>query len=98
MELIPASIRAAIDQLAAKESVSIERKNKRLTIDLASQIKSIEFIDNKLNLSLAASETATLRPSDVLDLLGFDDWIEKGCLITRVQVHLQRETDDIDPI
>ena len=71
--------------------------NKPVTIDVAAQIESIEICDTELQLTLAASETATLRPSDVLDLLGFDDWIERGSLITRVKVHLQKEYDGSDP-
>ena len=88
-----ASIDSAIDELKTKTTVTIERKKKMVTIDVASQIESIEWCDNEIQLTLAASETATLRPSDVLDLLGFDDWIERGSLITRVRVHLQREFD-----
>jgi radical SAM-linked protein len=89
--LDPAAIVSAIDQLYANPTVQIERKGKPVTIDVAAQIESIEHCDKELKLTLAASETATLRPSDVLDLLGFDDWIERGSLITRVRVHLQKE-------
>lgn len=90
----PATIVSAIDQLKANPTVQIERKGKPVTIDIAAQIESIEHCDKELQLTLAASETATLRPSDVLDLLGFDDWIERGSLITRVRVHLQKEFND----
>lgn len=92
-----ATIQAAIDTLTAKTTVEIQRKNKPVTIDVAEQIESIEIRDTELQLTLAASETATLRPSDVLDLLGFDDWIERGSLITRVKVHLQKEYDKSYP-
>ena len=46
---------------------------------------------------LAASEAATLRPHDVLDLLGFSDWVEQGSLITRTHVHLQQDIKSSDP-
>jgi radical SAM-linked protein len=85
------SILAAIESLKSKTSVTLERKKGAVTIDVASQIESIELCDSEIQLTLAASEKATLRPSDVLDLLGFDDWIQRGSLITRVRVHLQRE-------
>ena len=87
------SILAAIKDLKTKTNVTLERKKKDVPIDVAAQVESIEFCENELRMTLAASEQATLRPSDVLDLLGFDDWIERGSLITRVQVHLQREFD-----
>jgi len=92
-----ATIKAAIETLRAKATVEIQRKNKPVTIDVAAQIESIEICDEDLQLTLAASEKATLRPSDVLDLLGFDDWIERGSLITRVKVHLQKEYDSSNP-
>ena len=90
----PASIQSAIAALNKKTTATLERKQKAVTIDLGSQIESIELCDQEIQLTLAASETATLRPSDVLDLLGFTDWIERGSLITRVRVHLQREFND----
>lgn len=87
------SVQVAIEQLKTKSQVTLQRKNSNLTIDLAAQVESIEHREHELRLTLAASEQATLRPSDVLDLLGFDDWIERGALITRVKVHLQKEFD-----
>jgi len=91
-------IEAALVNLKQMGKVSLKRIKKTVTIDVAPQIESIELGNNDLGnkeirLTLAASETATLRPSDVLDLLGFDHWIERGSLITRVRVHLQREFD-----
>lgn len=92
-----ASVQQAIDDLQTKTTVTLHRKKGAVAIDVASQIESIELRDGEIQLTLAASETATLRPSDVLDLLGFDDWIARGSLITRVQVHLQRELKDKPP-
>ncbi len=87
------SIQSAIEQLTTTAKVTLQRKKSNVIIDLAAQVESIAFCDNELRLTLAASEQATLRPSDVLDLLGFDDWIGRGSLITRVKVHLQKEID-----
>jgi len=99
-------IESALVNLKQMGKVSIKRIKKTVTIDVGPQIESIELCDKDLGdknlgnkeirLTLAASETATLRPSDVLDLLGFDDWIERGSLITRVRVHLQRELENSD--
>ena len=90
----PQTIRQAIDRLMSQSTVSINRKNKAMTVQVADQIASLGASRCELHLSLAASESATLRPSDVLDLLGFGDWIENGSLITRVRVALQRELDE----
>lgn len=91
------AITAAIDLLKSQQTVSVERKKKTMTVKVADQILNLEVRNQQLHLSLSASESASLRPADVLDLLGFSDWIEKGSLITRVRVALQREFQSDDP-
>ncbi|QDT13361.1 hypothetical protein K239x_53790 [Planctomycetes bacterium K23_9] len=86
----------AIKQLKAKDSVSFERKNKTVTVD-TSQIPKIEIHGDELRLSLAASQSASLRPGDVLDLIDASDWIEKGSVISRTRVVLQKEFESSDP-
>lgn len=90
------SICRAIEQLMSQPTVAVERKNKTLTFELASQISSLQLVGRELRLSLLASDAATLRPTDVLALLGFADWIEKGALITRQRVRLSREFEPQD--
>ena len=93
----PAAIGESIGKLLSTPSVSIERKKKTITIDVGSHIELLEHCGNEIRLALSASDTASLRPADVLDLLGFGDWIEKGALITRTRVALQHEPDSNDP-
>jgi radical SAM-linked protein len=93
----PQGIRSAIEQLLAQRTVSVQRKNKTLTVDVASQIPSLELHDAEMHLSLAASQAASLRPTDVLNLLGLGDWIENGSLITRVRVALECDLETEDP-
>lgn len=90
-------IESAIEVLLAKESVSVERKKKTLTVKVAEQITKLELKGDVINLRLAASEAASLRPGDVLDLLGFGDWVELGTLIRRISVELKQEPDGCDP-
>lgn len=90
-------VEAAIAKLMATETVSVERKKKALTVRVQDQISSLQLVGDEVHLSLAASESATLKPSDVLNLLGFTDWIENGSLITRVQVVLAKEFESDDP-
>lgn len=92
------AIRRAIEQLMSQQTVSIERKNKTMTVEVAGQILNLNLCDQQLQLTLAASQSASLRPADVLDLMGFSDWIETGSLITRVRVTLQREFESDDPL
>ncbi len=84
-------VEKAIHELLARKTVSVERKNKTLTVEIALHVESIELHGDGLLLSLAASESASLRPTDVLDLLGFGDWVERGSLISRVRVVLEKE-------
>ncbi len=89
-------VRRRIDALLASESVTIQRKNKPLTIAVAEQILSLR-LDDQIELSLAASDAATLKPTDVLDLIGCADWVEHGSQITRTSVVLTREVETTDP-
>ena len=86
------AIQPAIDTLLRLDEVTIERKKKKPVVaNIATQIPVLQLGDDCLELSLAASESASLKPSDVLDLLGFGDWIENGALIARTRVKLSRE-------
>ncbi len=90
-------IESAIQTLLAKESVSVDRKKKTLTVNVAEQITQLRLNGDVIILQLAASQAASLRPGDVLDLLGFGDWIERGTLIRRISVELKQEPIGCDP-
>lgn len=90
-------VEMAISRLLETPQVSVARKKKTITFDTPTQILALRLGSDSLELILAASDAATLRPHDVLDLLGFDDWIENGSLITRTRVHLQQDIDSDDP-
>ncbi len=48
-------------------------------------------------MTLSASETASLRPGDVLESLEATQWIQQGALITRTKVQLMKEYETQDP-
>ncbi|QDV40299.1 hypothetical protein Enr13x_01050 [Stieleria neptunia] len=89
-------VRSDLEALLAKDTVTVNRKNKPVTFNVAEQILSLTFNDN-LELSMAASDAATLKPTDVLDLIGCSDWIAHGSHITRTDVVLKREFPTTDP-
>ncbi|MEM8669217.1 MAG: TIGR03936 family radical SAM-associated protein [Planctomycetota bacterium] len=93
-----ASVAVAIGQLMDRETVSIERKKKSVEIRLQDQISSLHYTDETLHLVMEASDAASLKPTDVLDLLGFNDWIENGASVVRTDVVLQRELESDDPL
>lgn len=90
------AVGAQIDTLLATPTVTIERKKKPMTVTVSDQILALQFTDH-IELSLAASDAATLKPTDVLDLIGCSDWIEHGSQITRTEVVLKREFETTDP-
>lgn len=87
----------AIAELKTKTTVSFERKNKTVTVDTVAQIPKIEIESGLLYLSLAASQSASLRPGDVLELIGVSQWIEDGSIISRTNVVLEKEYETEDP-
>ena len=95
-ELDVAAIQANIRSLLKQQKVTVQRKKKPLTVSVAEQIIALEF-DQTIRLSLAASDSATLKPIDVLDLIGCSDWISHGSQITRTEVVLKHEFETTDP-
>ncbi|MCO8123601.1 TIGR03936 family radical SAM-associated protein [Stieleria sp. TO1_6] len=89
-------IQSAIDELLNKQQVTVTRKDKPLTVNVSEQILRLRF-DHQIDLSLAASDAAILKPTDVLDLIGCSDWISNGSQITRTEVVLKREFETADP-
>ena len=90
------AINPSIDRLTTLETVSLERKKKTVTVRVQDQISNLSYDNERLNLTLEASDAASMKPTDVLDLLGFKDWIENGASIVRTDVVLQREFDSDD--
>ncbi len=88
---------AAIESLKQQETVSVQRKNKTVVAHVGAQIPRLEIASDSLLLSLVASDSASLRPADVLALLGADDWIERGAKIVRTRVVLRREYEPETP-
>ncbi len=86
----------SIQSLLAQESLTIARKNKTVSLRTDEQIVRLEIIQAAIALTLAAADTASMRVEDVLDLLGLNDWTDRGGRITRTRVQLEKEfeTDD----
>ena len=85
-----------IEKLLAQKTVSIARKKKTQKFDVPSNISSIEIEDQQLILTIANPDGAVLKPTDVLDLIGGQNWIEGGATITRIAVHLKKEYESDD--
>ena len=81
--------------MRSQDSVTVERKKKPLTVSVADNILALQF-DGQIRLTLAASDAATLKPTDVLDLIGCADWISHGSQIIRTEVVLKQEFETAD--
>ena len=97
-----ASVESAIKALLEQDTVTVERKKKPLTAKVSEQILSLTFSEREtlgdvIELTLAASDGATLKPTDVLDLIECSDWVAHGSQINRTEVVLQREFETTDP-
>ena len=90
-------LQTAIEQLKIQTAVPLVRKKKTTTVDVATQVLRLEVSQQQLQLSIAASDAASLRPGEVLELIGAGNWIEDGATITRTRVLLQKEypTEDL---
>ncbi|MDG2224229.1 MAG: TIGR03936 family radical SAM-associated protein [Rubripirellula sp.] len=91
-----AAVGESVQRLIAQETVSVQRKKKNITMNVREHISELKYEAGTLHLSLEATDAASLKPGDVLDLLGLDDWIEQGASIVRTGVILHREFESDD--
>ncbi len=86
--------RAAIEQLLAQSTVPIERPGRTVPIDARADLEQVELADGVLRFRLRATRTASVRPREVLELLGLTDLEEKGCYLSRTKVELASATSE----
>ena len=95
------ALRQSVEEFIQQESVTVTRKGKPMTVRVSDQVLNLRVDpsrnDQMIHLSLAASDAATLKPTDVLDLIGCSDWVAHGSQITRTAVVLKREFQTTDP-
>lgn len=96
--LTVASIEEGIARVHATDSVTLQRKKKSVTLNIHEQVHSLSRDGECISLSLSPSDGATLRPEDVLALMGLADFRERGGRIRRTAVVLANEfySDDSD--
>jgi radical SAM-linked protein len=89
---LPASdveiIRERIDRLYAAGQISFERDGKPMATKLGVGSLDLSLENTRLRLTLFASPSATIRPSDVLEALGLADIQQQGAVLQRTRIQL----------
>lgn len=83
----------AIHAVKQQKSVSIERKGKTVTAEVATQIPVLDLLSEKLVARIVCGEGASLKIQDILELLGASDWPERGADIIRTAMTLKGELE-----
>ncbi len=83
--------RAAIERLRTEKVVSFSRKKKTISTDVGTEIPTLDVDGTGLRFTLVARDQASIRPDDLLVLLGLSDWPTHGATITRTRVHLRSD-------
>ncbi len=86
-----ADAQASIERLKMQNIVTFERKKKTISTDIRAEIPMLEVDQSQLRFTLVARDAASIRPDDLLELLGLSDWPLKGATITRTRVHLRSD-------
>jgi radical SAM-linked protein len=82
---------SGIDRLKHQNIVTFQRKEKLISTDIRAEIPRLEVDHEQLRFTLVARDAASIRPDDLLGLLGLSDWPLQGATITRTRVHLRSD-------
>jgi len=85
------TIDQAIQSAKIQGTLTIRRKDKTVTADVASTLPVFYRRDQTIHLVQLDSPNATLKPTEILDTIGLDDLIDQGASVCRTQVNLVDE-------
>jgi len=78
----------SIANLMSQESFLIEREGKKKPVDLRAGLEGVELEDDRVRFRLWASREASVRPREVLEVLGLAELEKDGHYLTRTDVVL----------
>ena len=87
----------AIETLKSQSILSVKRKKKTHQFEVANEVIKLHWSGDAIEMALNAGGGASLKPSDLLDAMGLDQWIEKGAAITRTSMVLEKEFTETTP-
>jgi radical SAM-linked protein len=81
-------VRQAAEELLAQPTWFAPRTGRPRPVDLRADLESVEVREGSVHFCIRATNQASVRPGDVLSLLGLTDLTEQGCFLTRTEVEL----------
>ena len=81
-------VQPAIENLREIPTALVHREGRKEPLDAKDSLAHIELDGDQLRFSLWASRQASIRPIEILELLGVADLIEHGSILTRTQVEI----------
>lgn len=80
--------RTSMENLLAQSSFLIERDGRDKPVDLRAGLDHAELSDGVLRFSVFAPPAHSVRPREVLKVLGLEDLEDEGCYLTRTAVQI----------
>ena len=81
-------VRETIATLLSQTHVLVRREGRPDPIDLRAELEELAVVDDGVRFRIRESRTASVRPREVLDLLGLADLESEGYYLTRTRVEL----------
>jgi radical SAM-linked protein len=78
----------SIESFLAKREHLVQRANRVAPVDIRPGVERLELCGGTLHMTLGATREASVRPRDVLAVLGLADLEQQGCYLTRTAVQL----------
>ena len=90
---IPASVsldklNQAIDQLKRITTLTVERKEKQVELDLQATLGGVQLNDRRLVMNIRVIQQSQLQPRDILAALELDTIVHEGNPLTRTKIEL----------
>jgi len=80
---------AAIDELWKQAECTVQRPGRKMPVDVRADLAALEITAGNLRIRQRITGTASVRPREILQLLGIADLESQGSWLTRTVVELQ---------
>ena len=86
-----------IEAVRREGHLSIDRKGKTVTAEVATQIPTMQLRRDHLFIHMVLGDGASLKVTDLLQALKLGDWPDRGATIVRTRVQLDGDSSPSDP-